>query len=88
MSPITINRRIIVEHSVQRETITLALFSTMCCSGLLRSGEKREKRTKNIYKSVPSFVMVDPIFLIGSCALAKPIQMTEQPEGGKKLSGL
>lgn len=49
---------------------------------------RKEKKGQKIYKSVPSFVMVDPIFLIGSCALAKPVQMTEQPEGGKKLSGL
>lgn len=69
-SPITVNIGIIIEHSVQMENITLVLFSTMYCSGLFCSGEKRRKKKKK--KSHPglSFLLVDPVFLFGSCALA------------------
>lgn len=47
MSLTTINIRITVEHSVQRETISLALSSTMYCSGLLYLGV--EKKNQNVY---------------------------------------
>lgn len=75
ISPITINIRIITEHSVQRETISLALSSTMYCSGFLcRGGEKIKKKKymyKNMHESVPglSFSVIDPIFLIVSHAV-------------------
>lgn len=34
------------------------------------------------------FFVVDPITLIGSCALAKPVQMIEQARGGENHCGL
>lgn len=71
ISPITINIRIITEHSVQRETISLALSSAMYCSGFLCRGGEKIKKKKNMQESVPglSFSVIDPIFLIVSHAV-------------------
>lgn len=71
ISPITINIRIITEHSLQRETISLALSSTMYCSGFLCRGGEKIKKKKNMQESVPglSFSVIDPIFLIVSHAV-------------------